>query len=85
MNVILSILVDERTFFKPYEVKALKGREIKAFKVLFNKLSCVMLDYEVNDKLIWKPNSNRVYSVKSTCGLLSPSSQINLCNSFNGI
>lgn len=39
--------------------------ETRSFENLFNKLSCVVLDCEVDDKLVCKSNSNMVYLVYS--------------------
>jgi len=49
-----------------------------------NKLSYLVLHCEVFEKLIWKPNSNDEYFVKSMCDMLSTSTQSNVCNFFSG-
>jgi hypothetical protein len=55
--------------FPKYRISNGKGLlEIGSFDALFDKLSNVLLSSDVDNKLIWKTNSNGDYLFKSICG-----------------
>nr|XP_034930821.1 uncharacterized protein LOC118061489 [Populus alba] len=65
--------------------RPLRGRNIGLLEQLYIVLSKVHLDSESEDRLIWKDNKSGRFSVKSLCGLLSPTHYSTNGFSFAGI
>ena len=65
--------------------RPLRGRNIGLLEQLYVVLSTVHLDNEAEDRLIWKDNKSGRFSVKSLCGLLSPTHYSTNGFSFAGI
>ncbi|KAJ6925966.1 hypothetical protein NC651_010415 [Populus alba x Populus x berolinensis] len=66
-------------------IRDLRGRNTGLLTQMYAILSRMQLDKEAEDRLVWKANNTGRYSVKSLCGLLSPSSPLNTVFSFKGI
>ncbi|XP_034926097.1 uncharacterized protein [Populus alba] len=65
-------------------IRDLRGRNTGLLTQMYAILSRMQLDKEAEDRLVWKANNTGRYSVKSLCGLLSPSSPLNTVFSFKG-
>ncbi|KAJ6921734.1 hypothetical protein NC652_015617 [Populus alba x Populus x berolinensis] len=62
----------------------LRGRNTGLLAQMYVILSRMQLDKEAEDRLVWKANNTGRYLVKSLCGLLTPSSPLNIVFSFKG-
>jgi hypothetical protein len=60
----------------------LRGKETSSFNTIFSLFLKVVLANIVRDKLVWNPNSNGEYSVKTMCIPLSApnyNNNVSLC------